>query len=189
MTTLDNFKGIYPAQMHQREIDYMIGAINKMPENGLFVEWGSGGSTCVWLNYLKPEQSLISIEHNVEWFEKISRTVKESFPPEVHSKFTYIFEPEQGNYKHTYACIEEENPFGLYHYMLPNERILDADVFFVDGIGRGAIVALILLKRKKPDSVIFIHDYVGREALYYWISQICDVEIVGETLAKLTFKK
>ncbi len=189
MTTQADFNSIQSVQMYPDEVEYMIDVIKNMPENGLFVEWGSGGSTCMWLNNLKPTQSLVSIEHNIEWFNKVNQAIKESFPPEVHSRFTYIYEPERGGYKHTYACVEEENPFGLWRYMLPNEEILDGDVFFVDGIARGATVALILLKRTNPDSLVFIHDYTGRESAYSWISQICDVETVGQTLVKLTFKK
>lgn len=189
MTTFVDFKSIQSIQMIRDEIDYMVEVISKMPEDGVFVEWGSGGSTCLWLATLGPNQSLISIEHNRDWFNAVQKAIHENFGFEIARKFTYIFEKEEPGYNHGYGGIEEENPFGLWKYMLPTEAVLEGDVFFIDGLARGPIVSLLLLKRLKPDSLIFVHDYAPRTSAYYWISQLCDVEIVGSTLAKLTFKK
>lgn len=190
MTTFIDYNTIQSVQMMPDEIEYMVDVIKKqMPDDGVFVEWGSGGSTCLWLESLKESQSLISIEHNREWFDRVNQAVREPFKFDLLLRFSYIYEPEEAGYNHGYGGIEEENPFGLWRYMLPTEAVLDGDVFFIDGLARGPIVALLLLKRRKPNSFIFVHDYKPRTSAYYWISQLCDVEIVGSTLAKLTFKK
>lgn len=166
--------------MMSNEVSYMETLISELPENGKMVEWGSGGSTVHWLDLLKENQKRISIEHNKEWYEKIHK--------EIHHKnnVEYIFVDVSNNlHNHGYGDIGEENTFNVKKYIYPTDEIYDADIFFIDGIVRGACLSTILLNRRKKDSTILIHDYKLRYNLYNWITQFTKVDIVGETLAKI----
>lgn len=187
MTTYINYDELNGIQMMPDEVEFMVNVIKTMPKNGTFVEWGSGGSTCKWLETLSDSQKLITIEHNRGWYDKVSTSINNYFNEETLKKLLYIYAPEAIGYAHGYGSIEEENPFGLWQYVYPNIKIKDADVFFIDGIGRGACLALILLTRTNKDSRIFIHDYTLRTAAYGWITQVCNVNIVGTTLAEIKF--
>lgn len=171
------------------EVEFIIKAIKEMPDNGLIVEWGSGGSTCKWLETISKKQRLISIEHNREWYEKVLNTVSSTFP-DIGDRFTLFYKPEklQERYNHGYGDIAEENPFGMDEYVLPTPEISNANIFIVDGLARGACVAIATIIRKNKDSLILIHDYSPRVIAYNWISQLFDIEII-ETMAILKEKQ
>lgn len=181
MTTyIHNAETPYSIQMMPNEVSYMEKLISELPEDGKMVEWGSGGSTLHWLTLLKENQKLISIEHNKDWYEKVT--------DETQSKnnFRYIFVDVSNNfYNHGYGDITEENPFNVKKYVCPTDEIYDADIFLIDGIVRGACLATTLLNRRKKDSTILIHDYEHRQSSYNWITQFTRVNLVGETLAKI----
>lgn len=160
-------------QMVQFDADYICDKIKNMPKDGLMVEWGSGGSTCKWLETLTDSQKLITIEHNENWYNRVGRAVVTEFG-DVSDKFTFYHIPEK-YIEHGYGSLVEEHPCGTAEYINPDDKIWEADIFFIDGIVRGACLLTTLFKRKKPDSVIMIHDYVGREAWYDWAVQHCDV--------------
>jgi hypothetical protein len=88
----------------------------------------------------------------------------------------------------------EENPAGLKDYILPDETILNANMFIIDGLTR-VTIALMLLAKAKKDSVIFIHDYVGREQYYDLLPKLFKIEKLEDshignqkTLTKLYIK-
>lgn len=178
---------ITEVQMHEDEIDYVLNVCNELPDSATIVEWGSGGSTCIWLDKLKPTQKLITIEHVEGWFNKVTEAVKVHFG-DVSDRFTFLHIPEE-YIQHGYGNVIEEMPVGTREYIYPSSSIFDADVFFVDGIARGACLMTILAKHTKKEPVIFIHDYVEREPVYDWVTQFFDVEVVGTTLARLYIKK
>jgi hypothetical protein len=180
---------IVEIQMQPDEINYMTQVIDKeLPTNGLMVEWGCGGSTCKWLELLSNGKRLITVEHNLEWYNKVAATISKEFK-NFSSKFQLHHIPEQ-MIKHEYGTVVEEFPMGLDNYLAPNIKgFWDADLFFIDGIGRAACALSVLVKHTKKDPIVFIHDYVGRESWYSWASQFYDVEIVGSTLARLRLKK
>jgi hypothetical protein len=194
MSTPANYGNVITeVQMNQDEIDYVQNIIKNMPEDGLFVEWGSGGSTCAWLDVLGEKQKLISVEHNESWHSRVTRAVKNHFG-DLGDKFRFFHIPEQ-YIEHGYGNPIEEHPMGTDKYLCPPpEDFFNADVFFIDGIARATCALVVLLKHTKKDPVIFIHDYVGREAWYEWATQFYNVEIVGDlekksTLARLYVKK
>lgn len=164
--------------MVQYDADQICNIIKNMPEDGLMVEWGSGGSTCRWLETLTNNQKLITIEHNENWYNRVTRAISTEFG-DVSNKFTFYHISEK-YIEHGYGSIIEEHPCGTDQYLNPDEKIWDADVFFIDGIARAACLLTVLFKRKKPDSVIMIHDYVGREYWYSWAAQYCDVTTFTE---------
>ena len=181
-------------QMNGDEIEYVVNTIKSMPSDGKMVEWGCGGSTCKWIETLTDSQSLITIEHNESWYDRVTRAIKAEFG-DVSDKFTFKHVGEMYGFEHGYATPLEEHPLGTDKYINPDiEGFFDADVFFIDGIARAACSLVTLLKHTKKDPVIFIHDYVGREAWYDWATQFFDVEVVGKaenksTLLRLYVKK
>jgi hypothetical protein len=194
MSTPVNYGDIISeVQMNQDEIDYVQGCIRAMPKDGLMVEWGSGGSTCAWLDVLSGDQKLISVEHTETWYNRVNRAIKAHFG-DVSDKFKFYHIPEKF-IEHGYGSLIEEHPTGTDDYLLPlDDRWWDADIFFIDGIARATCALTTLLKHKKKNPVIFIHDYVGREDWYSWASQFFTVEIVGDlekksTLARLYVKE
>ena len=171
-------------QMHSDEIDYVAQLISNMNSTGLFVEWGSGASTVHWANALQHQQTMISIEHDILWWRKVSDHLKNY--PELSNKIKYVLSPNKHGYVHKYGLIAEEHPYGLDEYMFPITEIFNGDIFFIDGIGRATIAILLKFMANKSDSIIMIHDYYGREHWYSWATQhFSKIEKVGKTLARL----
>lgn len=181
-----NFGNIlFEIQMNQDEIDYMVHLIKSLSQNALMVEWGSGGSTCKWLETLNKSQKLITIEHKETWYDDVSKAINFHFG-DVSKYFTFLHLPEDPEFEHGYASMLEEHPIGLKHYLNPNiSNFFDADIFYIDGIARATCSLIILLKHTKPNPAIFIHDYIGREGWYEWATQFFTVEKVGTTLLRL----
>ena len=171
-------------QMQVDEVEEVTSRIKEMPSDGKMIEWGSGGSSVKWLETMTGDQQLISIEHNPSWHMKVSEYVNTR--PDINKRFTYLFKPELFAFEHGYATITEEHPHGLNDYLIPNKNILDADIFFVDGIARATTALLVKFLSTKPDPVIYIHDYYGRENWYTWSTQFFSKkEKVGHTLVRL----
>lgn len=162
-------------QMVKDDMDVICSYIKNMPKDGLMVEWGSGGSTCKWIETLTEEQKLISIEHNNDWFNRVNRAVKAEWG-DVSDKFTYYHIPEK-YIQHGYGNLGEEHPCGSDDYINPPDpRIWNADVFFIDGIVRATCLINVLYRKTKKSPIIMVHDYVGREQWYSWAAQFFDVE-------------
>lgn len=192
MSTSVNYGGVFTEILMQpSELEIVTDAVKALPENGLMVEWGSGGSTCRWLETLKPSQRLISIEHNENWFNRVNRAVKNEFGNV--SNFEFFHKPELHGFEHGYASILEEHPVGTEEYLNPSDSIWDADLYFIDGIARATCAMTVLLKHRKTNPVVYLHDYVGREIWYEWALQnfklttFTDVD-VKNTLVRLEFK-
>lgn len=189
---------LLPPRLDPNEIEYFTQFMgNKAPDTKM-VEWGSGGSTLMFLPYFRTGK-LVSIEHNLEWFEKVNKAIESSeIPTEALKNFSYLWRPPQFDGAqidlrfYGYGVPYEENPCFAADYINPEysgKDIFDADVYFVDGICRGAILATIYSRCTNPDAVVFIHDYYGdekREPWYNWASGLYKrVEKVGSTLARL----
>lgn len=157
--------------MQPEEPGYILGLL---PEDGTLIEWGCGGSTIYFLDNLKDTQYLVSIEHNKDWYDNISDRIK-NHPNIDRHIFLYIPSEIPNNY---YGAPEEEMGCGLTEYICPDiEIIKSADVFLVDGIGRGPTAAFLSNKVKSTAQVI-IHDYEGRELWYDWAANCYDHKVV-----------
>jgi hypothetical protein len=173
---------------------------NKAPGSEM-VEWGSGGSTTMFVKYFQTGR-LVSIEHNEEWYKKVSEEMVYGgeYPRECLDNFSYIFKPPTFENQpidirfYGYGVPYEENPCFASTYIDPTDdvfcpNIWHSDIYFVDGICRGAVLATIHAKAKKRDAAVFIHDYFGPEKRvpwYNWASNLyTDVKQVGSTLARL----
>lgn len=173
---------------------------NKAPGSEM-VEWGSGGSTTMFVKYFQTGR-LVSIEHNAEWYKKVSEEMVYGgeYPRECLDNFSYRFRPPTFEAQpidirfYGYGVPYEENPCFASTYIDPTSdvfcpNIWHSDIYFVDGICRGAVLATIHAKAKRRDAAIFIHDYFGPEKRvpwYNWASNLyTDVKQVGSTLARL----
>lgn len=189
-----NYGGILSAiQMQPGELQHMVDMIKNMPNDGLMVEWGCGGSTCKWLETLTGDQKLISIEHTETWFNRVSRAISREFG-DVSNKFEFLHRPVLYDVEHKYATPSEEHPLGTDNYLNLPDKVWDADIFFIDGIARATCALMVLFKHRKENPSIYIHDFVGREKWYSWASQFYDLETFytetdSSTLCKLHLKK
>lgn len=200
-----------PARLDPDEIEYLLDFMGAKEDGSKMVEWGSGGSTTMFLPFFTTGQ-FISIEHNQEWFDKVTEELRTGdYEKDALQNFIYAFVPPIVDIRfYGYGVPYEENPCFAKDYINPrifdgNEpvNIWDADIFFVDGICRGAILATIRTKATKllknyddtagkwmPPATIFIHDYYGpemREPWYNWASSLFSkVERVGNTLARIS---
>lgn len=173
---------------------------NKKPGSEM-VEWGSGGSTTMFVKHFQTGR-LVSIEHNEQWYNKVREeiTIGDEYPRECCENFSYIFKPPTFESKpvdirfYGYGVPYEENPCFASTYIDPTSDVFcpmiwNSDIYFVDGICRGAVLATIYAKAKKRDAAVFIHDYYGHEKRvpwYNWASNLySDVKQVGSTLARL----
>lgn len=188
-----------PPRLEPDEIAYLTDIMEYSPIGTKMIEWGSGGSTLMFLPHFNTGK-LISIEHNPEWFDKVSKEIGAgTYSDECLANFTYCLIPPtyMGGVVdprfYGYGVPFEENPCFAANYINPElggTPIWDADIYFVDGICRGAILATILKKAEKRCAEVYIHDFYGpenREGWYSWASGMYwDVEKVGTTLARLT---
>lgn len=172
-------------QMQQDEVAEITSRIKEMSDDGLMVEWGSGGSSVKWLETMRANQKLVSIEHNPSWHMKVSGYVNTR--KDINDRFTYLFKPELYGYEHGYANVNEEHPHGLDEYLWPKvPNIENAQIYFVDGIARATTALLVKMLTKSDDPVIYIHDFFGREQWYSWAVQFFSKrEKVGHTLVRL----
>ena len=185
-------------RLDPNEIEYFTQFMTNKAPGTKMVEWGSGGSTLMFLPHFETG-SLVSIEHNREWYDKVNDAIEiVPFSQKILSNFTYCWRPPSYENKHVdlrfygYGVPFEENPCFAASYINPEPsgvKIFDADVFFVDGICRGAILATIRAIASNPNATVFIHDYYGqekREGWYDWASGLYKrIEKVGDTLARL----
>lgn len=185
-----------PPRLDPNEIEYFEEFMKNKSPGTKMVEWGSGGSTTMFVPYFETGK-LISIEHNKEWFDKVVKEVS-TYDRSCMENFTYLLcEPNIDGHPvdirfYGYGVPFEENPCFSSSYINPETedmKIFDADIYFVDGICRGAVLATIQAKARNRDAAVFIHDYFGHEKRvpwYQWASNLySEVKQVGSTLARL----
>jgi hypothetical protein len=130
--------------MTSSEQDFLIENLNK---NQKVLEWGCGSST---IEISKHVKEIYSIEHNVNWHNKINREVSDN-------TVLFLCEPDlpyhEGNHCGTFdefkTYITKPKEFGLF------------DLILIDGRARiecSKICSII----SKEDAKIFVHDYRGR---------------------------
>lgn len=184
------------------EIEYLKEFMAKKADGTKLVEWGSGGSTAMFLPYFETGE-FISIEHNEDWFKKVIEEVTSGgYSQDAIKNFIYVLAKPKIDIKfYGYGVPFEENPCFAADYISPKSNefhVWDADVYFVDGICRGPILSMIRHKCKPSfdatkdewiGPTVFIHDFFGaenREPWYDWAAQMySSVEKVGSTLARL----
>jgi hypothetical protein len=169
--------------MHPDEIAIMTDLIGGLAPNSKIIEWGSGGSTITFGKDLSDGKTYTSIEHNLEWFNKVNQELTDN-----DILCNYMYRPVKPNcYDHGYGRPEEENPIGLDDYIFPGEFVLEGDLYFIDGIARCTIALMLLGLAKNRQAPVLIHDYSPDRHVYYnWIRKIYPrSEVCGTSLLRL----
>lgn len=190
--------------MRPKEIEFFTEELHNLKDGATIVEWGSGGSTLMILNMLKPNQNFISIEHDTNWSKRVINATR-NHPNRDRMDYIVTGLPimkfeANGNYyvngdyqdhkKNMMGKFFEENPSYISNYIDPTvlnnkfKKIMSSDMFLVDGLARGAVLATLRVKANKK-SKILLHDYVGREYQYDWAVRLFSSLEVRETFAIL----
>jgi hypothetical protein len=167
--------GYLNAMMYEDEFNHFIAAVEALPDSAIIVEFGSGGSTYQIGQRMKGTQELFSVEHNPEWFAKVREGVKQL--PAFARIHRTLAVPQWDIQAKGFAQPLEENPSGITTYLHPSFKAkLDwksVDFVLVDGIARGACLAVLATKLEKGTTV-YLHDYKGREDWYEWSVKLYD---------------
>lgn len=164
------------------ELPIILDLVASLPRNSKIVEWGSGGSTVKLVQTMRPDQRIISIEHDKEWYDMVSAELNLL----QKNNWTFFYTPESPIYKHAIGSPDDENTIGLEDYIIPHRSILDADFYFIDGICRRSIGLMLLAKAQKRDAVILVHDYAQRQIYYNWLLELFPrTERLGTSLLRL----
>ena len=168
----------------QEALKQMIAAA---PDDAVFVEYGCGGSTCLFAAHMRASQKLYSIEHQKEWFERIRMVLGDM---QRGGEVFLFWKPAAGGRKmgfqlgedvhiieehefRRYGTPTEELPHGLEDYI--NATGIDIDwskvhCVLVDGVARGAVLAMIRHKLS-PDAMVIVLDAAQRNIWYTWAVQ------------------
>jgi len=146
--------------MGDDEINLIKAYLTNKPDSTM-LEWGSGGSTLEYSPYVK---HFYSVEHNIEWFNKVYNGLKEKNIDNVDMIFVQD-DPQ------VYCNIHK----GL------NTTF---DFVLVDGRYR-APCAINVLKYLNYHGIVFVHDYFNRdtykviESFYTLIDKVDSKQSLG----------
>lgn len=173
--------------MTPAERTFFHSCVSTLPHDGRVSEWGSGGSTLFIAEKMSGGQKLVSFEHSKKWWERVSFEL-EFAPAPVASRVSYHHIPtempyalgidrDEGDTKaYTYSLPLEELPAYNAKYIDPEKsrrvNCFDSDVYFVDGISRGAVLATVFAKARNREALVLLHDYTGREGWYEWAASL-----------------
>lgn len=162
-TKSDNWGGARSATFAEGAIPYMLGddlavldvALNQAK---LVVEYGAGASTIHIGNRLRDWGRLVSVEHDREWFAKVSGFLGDQ---DLENVILLLREPRTGKAIRPWQRFSDRE---LAHYVVaPRTEVEDGtvDLVFVDGRQRinCALEAVPLLK---AGGLLMIHDFWPR---------------------------
>jgi len=159
-----------------REKEAILDNLN--PQD-IMLEYGSGGSTLLFSKYV---QSYNSVEHDKDWYEKIKPLVSENTTL-VHANCYY----KNNNVHCDYNSEEERDKWRSYY---EGVKLLKKNYYnkvFIDGRAR-AYCALEVIKYIDDQSLVFIHDYVGRAYYHNLVEQKYDRVDLIDSLVILKLK-
>jgi len=139
--------------MDSREKQLILDCLT---DNMTMLEWGSGGST---LEFSSIVDKYYSIEHNKDWYDKISTELKKYPLNDVTYKYV------KQNSENTLGKQSEYHMYKDYIDIVDKFNV-KFDVVLIDGRAR-RLCAKKIIPYLNPDSIVFIHDYVLRTA--YWV--------------------
>ena len=170
--------------MTDAEQEFLKQIIADAPADAVFVEYGCGGSTCLFALHMQPTQHLHSIEHNKGWFSRIRGVLSDLT---ISGDISLYWKPaadgkklgyQVGDAVHTfedhefrvYGSPSEELAHGLEDYIHGTGTNIDwskVHCVLVDGVARGATVAV--LRHKLPaGALVLLHDAGQRRGWYNW---------------------
>ncbi len=123
-------------------------------ENMIVFEWGSGGST---IYFSKKVRKVISIEHSLEWYEKVSSMIKHE---KIENCDYYFIAPTKSRIAHfmpyrsyTYVSktFKEHSELMFTKYVKKIDDYSDEsfDLIMIDGRSRAACICHAIKKIKK----------------------------------------
>lgn len=191
----DAFKTL-PVYMTRIELDEIYNTFNSYGDKAKIVEWGTGGSTVAWLMNLKPTQTFISIEHDIEWYKKVMDCKTQL----ISTNNTHYAHLKDLNHKVYHIAKEGSAPGpdagqwdmdGAEKYINgpDTEDIFDSDVYIVDGFARELCALNILKKAKKRNATVFLHDYGANTHRYQNVINAYPKHYVFDPPVSLSFDK
>ena len=164
------------AWMHDKEKSLIT---KHFSPDKIMLEWGSGGSTIEFSPQLK---KYYSIEHNLEWYEKINKEIYNLGYSNVNYNFIAQNFPRNPDGRQS-----EYNQFKDYIDIVDNFNV-KFDIVLIDGRAR-RLCAKKIIPYLKPDAIVIIHDWVLRNT-YHCVTDYYDVlEYVDNTTQTIaTFK-
>ena len=189
------------AWMHQKEIDFVIKHISNKPDATMF-EWGCGGSTLLFPKYVK---KYVSIEHNLDWYIDVQKaieinnlnnidfylvdipkgvpTLKEEFYDKWCEEINTLSEQNLNTVPELDYCLYPKKKYIWGEYIDIIDEIspkIKYDFVFIDGRAR-ADCAFKALEHTHNDSIVFIHDFFGRERYHVVLEYYDIIDSVRET--------
>ena len=139
-----------------------------------FLEFGMGGSTLMAFKTLSIKK-IVSVEHNFEWFKKISNFdgINNQIGKRIFLDFINL-----GKLKKNYPLKKNINNFSIYSNQIFQKYENDYDFVFIDGIFRVAC-ALQTILNCQNDVKIMIHDmnyYLKYHILYKYLEVIYSID-------------
>lgn len=162
--------------MSEAEVNLMKEYLGK---DKVVFEWGAGGSTVEFSNYVK---EYYSVEHDFEWYNRVSkkagRNVKIYYIPPNAPDLKWFPVFKEGEYR----------DFKNYIEFISNIASIGKkfDVILIDGRAR-AECALEALPYISENTAVFIHDF---DRSYYWkVLEHYEIAGIAGALAVLKKKK
>jgi hypothetical protein len=158
--------------MSEIEINTIIKHLKK---DDIVLEWGSGGSTHYFPQFVKEYHS---IEHDKQWFDEINESLLDNVKYYLVDLNEPLTDPTQKHQIQSYLDFVD---------IL---KIQKFDKVLIDGRGRGWCAEKII-PYLKEDSLVFIHDYWQRPQYHIvekWFD-VVDYVKTGQSLVVLKLKK
>ena len=148
----------------------------------IFLEWGSGGSTIYFSQFVK---EYISIEYDINWYKNIKETIINTKKQNIN----YIYCPPNNDILlPVWHRTSDPKNFIEYVNVIDNIPITKYDKVLIDGRSRVECAKKILSYTNK-DSVIFIHDFFTRPAYFSVLDHYTLIDSIKEGQSLAVLKK
>jgi len=164
----------YPIDIYMRAAEGKL--ISKyLNSKKVMLEWGAGGSTVYFSKLVK---QYISIEHNLEWYNKVKK--------EIGYNVKLYCVPNSGYYNSSIPTKAHQFKNYINYIDTLNTKY---DVVLIDGRARVECAKKVIPYLNK-DAVVFIHDFWARPPLQKALEFYDEIESIknGDTLVALKVK-
>ena len=161
----------------------------ELSKDKTMLEWGSGGSTLYFSNFVK---EICSFEHTTEWYEKVSQQIKEHDIKNIdynHVPSDLEFKKPQGHRRSDYKGTPAKY-FRTYIDAVEKYGKSKFDVILVDGRAR-LYCAIKALPYLKDGGCLYMHDFFGRRQyhdVFDFYDTVSAVKYTPQTMVKLKKK-
>lgn len=152
--------GVY---MHPVEFSQFSAIIHTLAPRRV-VEWGSGGSTIALLRDFPSIETLVSVEHDRDWYERVRDGIDDArlrlvfAPPDIACEFDRPKTPEQRQIHRAWRTRGERDREVMKTYIEAPSKIVDGcDMAFVDGRARNFCIAEGY-RLLRPGGILLLHD-------------------------------